>query len=111
MDGTRKYCPEWSIQTQKDMHAMYSVDINHKAQNVHETLTDPWRLNKKEGLSKDAWITVRRNKIVEGKGKEGNGWEKGELKSGGRIRYVEWQERDPGDQVNEWKSAAARGVV
>jgi hypothetical protein len=40
-------------QSQKDSLGMYSLIISHKMQDTHTILTEPNKLNKKEGTSKD----------------------------------------------------------
>ena len=41
------------------------MDIGHKIQNTHTTLTDPKKFNKKKGTSEDALISLQRqNEIV-----------------------------------------------
>jgi hypothetical protein len=55
--------------------------------------TDPKKLNKKEGPSKDAWISHRRgNKIViRCRGREGSGWEREFGEGNGGIQDWVWE--------------------
>lgn len=64
--------------------------------------TDPTKLNKKAGPSKNASIPLRSaKKIITGsRGREGPGW-KGPGKKGSGIRYVWRQERNPESQENK----------
>jgi hypothetical protein len=89
MDGSWEYYHEWSNLVPKG-HVWYVLiykwilAIKYRIFMVHAT--DPKKLNKKAGTSKDAWISLRRgNKIFirgrwrEGTGREGDGEGTGEV--------------------------------
>ena len=58
------------------------MDISQKVQNTHDTLYRIKEVNKKEGLSKDAWITLREGNriVIEARGgQKVGGREEGEM--------------------------------
>jgi hypothetical protein len=114
MGGITIYHSEWDNKDPKSNAWYELIDkwilaIKYRLHIIHPT--DLKKLKKKKGPSEDAWITLRRRKIViRGRGRKETGWKRGRRKEyGDRIRYAEKQENIPEGQENLWKSLAAEG--